>query len=168
MIVAENWMAHRVQRYHTNLHLARFGQTTADHAHGVASIIMLLHPEPSMALLRAALWHDAGERFAGDLPTPFKMIFPSVAREHRAAEARLALRAAPVMPMLDETEEMWLSMADGLEACLYCALNKPDLLIREDWAGHLRAVIAKAEKLGVMEKVARSVELVAAEGGARG
>ena len=128
-MIAQSWLAHRVQRYHTNPHLARLGQTNADHAHGVASIIAALNPNASAALLRAALWHDAGERWAGDLPSPFKAKFPDIARQHRFAEQQLAvLGGIGIEPMLTPDEASWLKMADGLEALLFAAFSRPGLL----------------------------------------
>ncbi|MEY4863793.1 MAG: hypothetical protein RLZ51_1888 [Pseudomonadota bacterium] len=163
-MIAQNWLAHRVQRYHTNPHLARVGQTNADHAHGVASIIAMLHPEPSAALLRAALWHDAGERWAGDLPSPFKEEFPDVARQHRFAEQRLALRAAPLEPMLTPDEESWLKMADGLEALFFAALHRPNLLERADWLKHMDDVLDRAEDHGARRAIEAAIKMVIEEG----
>lgn len=163
-MIAQNWLAHRVQRYHTNPHLAAIGQTNADHAHGVASIIAALNPNASAELLRAALWHDAGERWAGDLPQPFKAEFPDIARQHRWAEDRLALRATPVKPMLSPEEENWLKLADGLEAILFAAMHRPGLLSRDDWRGFAEAMMDRAVALGVGEKVMAAIEEVEAEG----
>lgn len=163
-MIAQNWLAHRTQRYHTSPHLARLGQSNAEHAHGVASIIALLNPEASAQLLRAALWHDTGERWAGDLPAPFKEEFPDIARQHRWAEKRLALRAAPLEPMLSPTEEDWLKMADSLEAILFAAFHRPGLLQRPDWRGFAEAMMDRAVALGVGEAVMAAIEMVEQEG----
>lgn len=44
----------------------------AMHCYGVASIIAVLHPSPSVNLLKAALFHDVPERWTGDIPNPAK------------------------------------------------------------------------------------------------
>lgn len=152
-MITENWLAHRVQRYHSNPHLARIGQTNADHAHGVASIVAILHPEASATLLRAALWHDAGERWAGDLPQPFKVEWPDIARQHRFAEGKLALRSRPPLPALTPDEELWLKLADSLEAVLFCGLHRPQLLRRQDWDGFVLSMLGRAAELGVYDQV---------------
>jgi 5'-deoxynucleotidase YfbR-like HD superfamily hydrolase len=163
-MIAQNWLAHRVQRYHTNPHLAPIGQTNADHAHGVASIIAALNPQASAELLRAALWHDAGERWAGDLPQPFKAEFPDIARQHRWAEAQLARRAAPALPSLSPTEEDWLKLADSLEAIFFAAFHRPGLLQRPDWREFGEAMVDRAVALGVGPEVVAAVEAMEQDG----
>lgn len=163
-MITQNWLAHRTQRFHSNPHLAHIGQTNAEHCHGVASIIALLHPEASANLLRAALWHDAGERWAGDLPSPFKEDFPDIARQHRWAEQRLALRAAPLEPMLSPNEEAWLKLADALEAVLFCAFHRAGLLERADWIKHMDDVLDRADGLGVRKAVEAAIKMMIEEG----
>jgi 5'-deoxynucleotidase len=145
-MIADNWLAHRTQRYHTNPHLARIGQTLADHAHGVASLIGLLHPSPSADLLLAALWHDVGEAVVGDLPSPYRRLHPQVAALHARTE-ELAAKALRRPTTLADDDEAWLRLADGAEAIIFCAHHKPELLSRPDWAAHLQDTIARAERL---------------------
>lgn len=156
-MITQNWLAHRTQRYHTSPQLARIGQTNADHAHGVASIIAMLHPAPSPELLMAALWHDAGEAAVGDLPSPFKTAHPTLARMHRAFEEEAAAEVCPPNWITDN-DEAWLKMADGLEAVLFVSLHYPDLLMRADWIEHQGAVTQLAAQLGVAAAVERAMD----------
>lgn len=162
-LVAANWLSHRVQRYHANPQLARIGQTNADHAHGVASIIGLLHPNPSASLLLAALWHDAGERYAGDLPQPFKVAYPDLAAGHSAAEEALALQCRPRVPLL-AGEAVWLKFADRLEAILFASFHRPALLQRDDWQGFVEAMLQTATDLGVRGAVDEALAVMFNEG----
>jgi 5'-deoxynucleotidase YfbR-like HD superfamily hydrolase len=163
-VIAQNWLAHRVRRFHSNQHLAHLGQTNADHAHGVASIIAMLHPAPSVELLKAALWHDAGERYAGDLPQPFKAEYPDIARQHSWAEDRLALRCAPLKPTLTPEEQSWLKLADSLEAIFFAAFHRPGLLKRDDWRDFVASMMKRAKELGVAQRVDHALTDMEEEG----
>ena len=163
-MIAQNWLAHRVRRFHTNQHLAHLGQTNADHSHGVASIIALMHPSPSAELLKAALWHDAGERYAGDLPQPFKAEYPDIARQHSWAEDRLALRCAPLKPTLTPDEKAWLKLADRLEAIMFVAFHRPGLLRRADWREFVADLMERARDMGVSDRVDRALRDIEEEG----
>lgn len=73
-----------VERFHVmRSHRA---QTVADHSHGVAVLIMLVDPECSAALLKAALTHDFHERDTGDMPSTAKWAYPALAKAMQAAE----------------------------------------------------------------------------------
>lgn len=108
-------------RYHTNPTMIRYLQTVADHAWGVVTILYLMHPDPSPALIKAAHFHDSGEKWAGDLAAPFKKNFPVFARQHAEIEHELAVSNG--IPKVDLTveEELWLNFADKLESHIYMA-----------------------------------------------
>lgn len=163
-MIAQTWLAHRVRRYHSNAALAHLGQTNADHAHGVTSIILALHPAPSKNLMRAALWHDVGEASCGDLPSPFKKAYPQVAYMHARAEKFEAGKIAGAHADLEPAEGEWLKMADGLEAVLFTAFYRPGLLDRQDWVEHVQDVLERADRLGVEGKVEEAIKAVASEG----
>lgn len=158
-MIAESWLAHRTQRYHTNPHLARVGQTLADHAHGVASLIGQLHPSPSADLLLAALWHDVGEGVVGDLPSPFRRLHPQIAAMHARVEEVEADRLRRPITLADE-DEAWLRLADAAEAIIFCAHHKPELLSRPDWCEHLRDTITRAERLGCKPRLLIAIRAV--------
>ena len=69
-----------VRRWHTNPHMAHVVDTIDGHSGRVAKLILLLHPAPSMALIRAALTHDDGEHATGDVPYPAKAAMPPAVR----------------------------------------------------------------------------------------
>lgn len=142
---AANWIAHRTQRYHANARLAQRGQTLADHCHGVATLVDFLHPRASKTLILAALWHDVGEGFVGDIPWPAKQAYPLMAKHHAEVEKEAALRAAPRFD-LTERERKWLKLADRLEWLLYASLYQDPL-----WSASVDAqkVYALARELGV-------------------
>src|SRR3990167_4251093 len=71
--------AGRVERLHTVPH--HVPHSVASHSWSVAVLILLLHPKPSVRLLKAALLHDAAEAEIGDLPSPSKLKYPTLAKE---------------------------------------------------------------------------------------
>ena len=147
-IVVKNWLAHRVQRYHTHPILGRTGQTNADHAHGVASIIALLWRDAHPELVLGALWHDAGEYGAGDMPYHVKRDNPGLAQKHRTVEMDYAMNVAPPVG-LTLVDQRRLRLADSLESILFVGLHKPDLLAREDLKQQMQGVVDLAAELGV-------------------
>ena len=145
----ELYLSSFVQRWHTDIHLARLGQTLGHHQWGVATLIAALHPNPSRDLLLVALTHDAGEVMTGDLPWGFKQSFPEVAE--MVEEAGGAARDMMINRRLDlsETDARWITLADGLEAWLYVAVNMPERLAQGDWQHARRWLEGQAFALGV-------------------
>jgi hypothetical protein len=145
----ELYLSSFVQRWHTDLHLARLGQTLGHHQWGAATLIAVLHPNPSRDLLLAALTHDAGEVMTGDLPWDFKQSFPEVAE--MVEEAGGVARDMMINRRLDlsETDQKWIALADALEAWLYVAVNMPERLAQGDWQHARRWLEGQAFALGV-------------------
>lgn len=126
--------AGKVQRYHTHPRFARLGQTDADHSWGVAALILQMHPNPSKELLTAAILHDTGERFAGDLPAPVKRDNPELAKAHALMEDQL--RHAFIFRGdydLDASDTDWLKLCDMVECVLYASVTIPDILNTGPW-----------------------------------
>lgn len=40
----------------------------AQHCYNMTAMLMLLHPEPSLTLIKAVMFHDVAERWTGDIP----------------------------------------------------------------------------------------------------
>lgn len=142
----------QVLRYHANPLMAPLGQTDADHTWGVVAIILMLHPNPSRNLLGAAVFHDSGEFWAGDLPYPFKRDFPALAQQHQQCEAQLAQFNGVPQFEITEEEKLWIKLADRVESQLYARLYRPELW--KSW-GVQTDILQLAEKLGVMTTVKR-------------
>lgn len=107
------------RRYHNRPEL---NQDVAQHSWGVAVIILTMHPNPSVNLLKAAILHDSPEKVYGDIVSPTKVAFPE-AKELDLKCARLFWEDVKNThnfdyPELTEEEELWLSFADMYECCL--------------------------------------------------
>lgn len=139
----------RVRRWHANPDLAHTGETNGHHQWAVASLILALHPAPYLELVQEALWHDAGEMIAGDLPLPFKDRRPDLAAQHAEAEAQARAAICRVVP-LPVRDLDWLIFCDRLAAWLWMAETMPRLMDRHDWSAALDRLWADADRLGCL------------------
>ena len=92
------------------------------HSYDVASIILCLYPgTPRIELIKAALWHDAPERWLGDVPAVVKWHYATLANEYRFAERRVLaqLGEEKLVDVLTNEEIWWLKSADRLELLLW-------------------------------------------------
>ena len=144
------YRAGSVRRYHANPDMAHLGQTNADHQGRCVQLLLMLHPAPSLALIRAVACHDVGEVWAGDLPGPFKRAEPNLAALHAEAEQAHAERVlgCDLLGVLDRDELRWLALMDALEALAFMATHAPQIAGRDGWPEARRAVIAKAWAFG--------------------
>ncbi len=108
----------KVRRWHTHPSLT---QTIADHSWGVAVILGLIHPKPTVELLMEALLHDAHEIVSGDTPSPAKDANSrdwedKIERDFRAQHNLPA-------PILSYEDHSWLKLADMIEAKMFLELS---------------------------------------------
>lgn len=120
-----------VKRFHTvTMHREHL---VSSHSWGVATLILHVIPEPSLNLIKAALWHDVAEQATGDMPATTKWANPALAAAladvEESVEEELGL-----FVVLNEYER-WLlkffDMADLVLACLqeYHLGNREALVI---------------------------------------
>lgn len=110
-----------VKRWHVVHNINQ--QTVAEHSAQAVSLLLLLHPNPSVDLIKAMLWHDCAERHVGDMPAPVRRAAPNLATEYERAEQDfIELHVTPFSAMARLTEEdwRWLKAIDTLELFLYC------------------------------------------------
>lgn len=91
----------------------------AQHCYGVVSILMILHPEPSLNLIKACLWHDVAERWTGDVPSTAKDCDEAL-RERLDALEHAINDALGFSFELSEVESLWLKFCDLLDLALWC------------------------------------------------
>lgn len=162
MNTAQIYHSGSVRRYHANPWLAPLGQTNADHQGRCVQLILMLHPSPKIALLRAAAFHDAGEIVAGDLPGPFKRANVLLAELHGQAEkaALTAMGLGGIYADLTADDAAWLQLVDRLEAWAHTATHAPHVAARADWCAQRQEIAiaalhmgARAEVVGFMNKI---------------
>lgn len=137
-----------VRRWHANPEMAQSAETNGHHQWVVASIVLYLHPQPSPALVREALWHDVGEIHAGDLSAPFKDANPEFATAHAALEAAAREEICGPAPWLTPHETRWLRFADRLAACCWMLHSNDRLAARRDWREAMDWLVSEADGLG--------------------
>ena len=120
-----------VKRYHTVARLKE--QTIAEHSWGVAAIIMYLEPNPSKALLAAALFHDVAESKTGDVPATFKWENRNFADSLEAHETNIN-REMGINYELTERELAILKVADLSELVLH---NVRELMMGNRYAAEI-------------------------------
>jgi 5'-deoxynucleotidase YfbR-like HD superfamily hydrolase len=117
-----------VKRYHTFTTLQT--DTVGHHSHGVALLCLMIEPNASPALLKAALLHDLAEQHTGDIPSPSKRTY-GIGAQVEALEAKLLESAGFPLPELTPREERILKLADIGHGALFC--------LREVQLGNRRA-----------------------------
>jgi hypothetical protein len=132
--LADVFRAGRCLRWHTDPRLSGTLDRLDGHQGRVARLLLALHPDPSAALLRAALTHDDGETATGDVPRRVKDAMPHVALEWlEAAEAAQRARIWRPGGGLTEKEERWLDFADALDALMWAAHHDPASMSAPRW-----------------------------------
>jgi 5'-deoxynucleotidase len=136
-----------VTRYHSNPDIP--AETNGQHQCAVGQIICAFNPNPSQALLYAALHHDAGELIVGDMPGPFKWRFPDLAAQHAEAEAHARDTMGIRRFDLNEADNLWLKWADSLAAYLHAWQTARAYLDSNGWPEHRASIISRSWALGI-------------------
>lgn len=111
--------AGHVKRCHV-LHHGDPGYTVGKHSYDALSLLLALHPSPGLDLIKAVLWHDAGERWMGDVPAPVRRHNRELSESYsRIEEDLLEWLGVPVPSSLGESDRRWLAAVDSLEFLLW-------------------------------------------------
>ena len=114
--VREMRAASRVERCHTTPHYGSY--TVGQHSYDMANLLLILHPDPSVKLLKAALWHDLHERWTGDVPTTTKQADPEIRRRLQVLEMRCNVHLG-IAAVLTPDEHRWLKAVDRIDLWLW-------------------------------------------------
>lgn len=120
MKLSDYWTAYRagkVNRIHTEPGLHQ--ENLAEHSHGVAMCLILLHPDPHGPLLKAALLHDLGEYKTGDLPSPTKKATPEVSDWCDKVQEEFLSSLGIRYPELHEQDKLALHIADKFDFAMW-------------------------------------------------
>ena len=107
-----------VSRYHTVFTFNN--ETVGHHSHGVAMMVLMMKPDASASLLKAALYHDLAEQVVGDIPSPAKRQF-GLGQRLDKLELSIIEEAGIENPALTDEETRILKLADIAQGALFCA-----------------------------------------------
>lgn len=107
-----------VERCHTIPHTPTYD--VSQHTWNMLAMLDILHPNPSLNLYRAILWHDAAERWTGDLPARVLSL------REKMKELTVEVEKKHEIPRFDltEEEEKWLHALDKLEFWMWAHEEK--------------------------------------------
>ena len=151
-----------VRRWHTNPELAHTNDRIDGHSGRVARIILMLHPSPSVELLRAALIHDDGESVVGDIPGPYKFCLKNsdcwiISNDEDRALESIWDRGADLRWIDDPSDQNWLSFADRLDAYMWAQHHAPSVLIGDGWPDARAWLEGQAIALGVSDHLHQTI-----------
>ena len=137
-----------VRRWHMNPDLSHVTDRIDGHSARVARIILMLNPDPSVSLLKAALIHDDGESATGDVCGEVKRKNPKLAAmlDVIEAEAREAIWGADAD--LTDVERQWLKFADRLDGYMWADFHAPHVMGGDGWPEARARLLNQAVVLG--------------------
>lgn len=157
-----------VTRWHTMPHLGE--QSVAEHSGQAVSLILMLHPNPSISLVKAMSWHDTAERHVGDVPAPVRRVNKEFSDHYERCEEEFMKETHPAawnaIGSLTALEFAWLKAVDVLELIMYCGDqqllgNSHAKVVQE------RAVAWLVQNARTPHEVVEFLRVYLAKGGAR-
>ena len=92
-------------------------QTVGLHSHNALNLLLVLHPEPSLNLIKAVQWHDAPERYTGDIAAPAKWASPMLVEAVDRLENQIHDYFGTNIELTPD-EALWLITVDRLDLLL--------------------------------------------------
>jgi 5'-deoxynucleotidase YfbR-like HD superfamily hydrolase len=107
-----------VERAHTLPHHGSY--SVGKHSFDAVSLLLVLHPNPSLSLVKAVLWHDVAERWTGDVPATAKWSSPQLKSCLEELEDGINDKLQiPYGWNLTQKETWWLRSVDRIELLLW-------------------------------------------------
>jgi len=105
------------ERAHTIPHHGSY--SIAEHGWGVATLLAVLHPDPSRHLILAGMWHDVHERWTGDTPGSIKWSFSNILKAEIKKFENTIDGDLGINFNLSPEDIKWLKACDMLEFWLW-------------------------------------------------
>ena len=102
-------------------------------------LVIVLFPDHSLALLRAAVTHDAAEFVVGDLSQPFKAVGGGLVADHASLEGDVLTRMGLACD-LSEFEQRCLKLIDRIGRGSVCPAARTARGAAQRLAGNARLV----------------------------
>jgi hypothetical protein len=114
----------------------------AQHTFGALNLLLLLHPGPSVDLIKAVQWHDVAERWTGDVPATAKWGNPALG-EFLAERETDVLTRLELSVSLGEEDTRWLKAVDILDLWLWGRENlEPEHDLTRNCVGYIHSMHA--------------------------
>lgn len=147
------WLATFVRRWHSDPDLCHTVDPNGGHSARVALLMLHFFPDLNRGALIGALCHDLGEIRTGDMASPAKKQFSTIADQMRRYQAdEVRWQGFPNLH-LTETQKEQIELCDKLDAYLWAEKHDRTLMAREDWRACRAKIITKAWALGVGAEV---------------
>ena len=147
------WASGLARRWHMNAVMSDVDDFNCAHQGRCAMLVIVLFPNHSLALLRAAVTHDSAEFVVGDLQQPFKAEGGDLVADHADLEGDVLARMGLAF-YLNEFEQRCLKLVDRLDAFLFVQLRAPHEARRNGWPRVRDWCLDEAAELGCGEAVA--------------
>ncbi len=142
--VVNRWHAHPSHR------LRDSGDRTDGHHGRCVQLLLLLHPNPDVELIRRVAFHDTTETGLGDVSGHAKRQNPELRAMLRRIESEKAMRLG-LPEHLDH--DPWLALVDMLDAWMWATTRGLDVASDDDWAEMAIDIMSLATSLGVYADV---------------
>ncbi len=107
-----------VKRFHTFPIIGE--QTNGHHQYNVLSLLLILHPNPSMELVQYVLWHDTAEDIFGDVPATMANYNRELYDGYNQAQDTVLTEVMEYpVDNLSQEDRYWFECLDKLEAYLF-------------------------------------------------
>lgn len=107
-----------VKRFHTKQIVGE--HTNAQHQYNALSLLLILHPNPSIDLIRYVLWHDTAEHVAGDIPAPALWNNAEFNQHYCEVQSTLLMNVLETsLEHLSDEDVYWFECIDKLEVFLF-------------------------------------------------
>jgi hypothetical protein len=135
-----------VSRWHSSPDraLRMSGDTTQAHSARMCLLLLDMHPNPTLDLVRAILHHDTPETVTGDIPYGAKQRWPELKDALDWAEAEVATDLD-----LGYSNDPFIKLADRLDAYLWAHQVAPYVLATMEWRVCHAWIIAEGWRLGI-------------------
>jgi hypothetical protein len=133
MKLEEIYTSGSVIRFHADPVLSALRQTNADHQGRCVQLLLILHPNPPVELIRACAFHDVAELRTGDMRGPFKRAAPLIAELLHQAEEQIRTEMGVDPFELSDTDAAWLRLLDMLEPLAFVIAHAPHVADLPEW-----------------------------------
>lgn len=117
-VIAEARAASSVKRYHAFPIIGE--QNNGHHTYNMVALLLLLHPNPDLTLIRVIMFHDSAEHILGDAPSPGLNTHTEYSLAYNNAQNALLLKIYGMdYYELRLADRQWLHSLDKLEAMIF-------------------------------------------------